>query len=150
MCAYEFDIPAQHEVRGSDRTQRAFVLLDEHIQLQQPLTFLGQFEEWWYVDLVEVTEVEDHITIVDHWLDVAVPPDGQPYRVMDGHEFGDALRAGAISMEQAADGLLRFQHFLDQYLHGPLAERNFDATSRSWYNFPPASLAPVWSAPIEK
>jgi hypothetical protein len=53
---------------------------------------------------------------------------------MDGHEFADALLAGLITPDQAASGLRRFQHFLDQYLHGPLAERSFDALGSSWHD----------------
>lgn len=117
VCAYEFEIPDKYEVRGHDRTQRVFVMLDEHIQLNQPLTFPEAFEDWWYVDLVEVVEVGDTISVADHWLDVAVPPAGHPYRVMDG-ELADALVAGQVSTEQVAAGLRRFQHFL-----GPIPPR---------------------------
>ena len=148
VCAYEFEIPDEYEVRGQERTQRVFVLLDEHIQLNQPLTFPEPFRDWWYVDLVEVTETAKAVSVADHWLDVAVPPAGQPYRVMDGHEFADALLAEEVTPEQVASGLRRLQHFLDQYLHGPLDERGFDALGRSWHDFPPAALEPLRAIPI--
>jgi hypothetical protein len=148
VCAYEFSVPEHYEIRGTDRTQRAFVLLDEHIQLQNPLTFLEPFEEWWYVDLVQVHEGDLDITVVDHWLDVAVPPDGQPYRVMDGDEFADAVADGKITLEQATNGIRRLQEFLDRYLHGPLDVRGFDALATGWHDFPPKALAVVRSARI--
>lgn len=150
VCAYEFQIPDKYPIRGTDRTQRVYVLLDEHIQLHQPLTFLEPFQDWWYVDLVEASELDRLVTIADHWLDVAVPPDGQPYRVMDGDEFAEALVGGHVTMEQVANGLQRFQHFLDSYLHGPLSERGFDALSSGWHDFPPAVLSTLRSFPIDQ
>lgn len=148
VCAYEFEIPDKYEVRGPGRTQRVFVLLDDHIQLNQPLTFPEPFGDWWYVDLVEVTETAETVAVADHWLDVAVPPAGQPYRVMDGHEFADALLAGQVTPDQVASGLRRFQHFLDRYLHGPLDERGFDAVAGSWHDFPPSAIEPLTGVPI--
>lgn len=148
VCVYEFEIPEQYEVRGSERTQRVFVLLDEHIQLNQPLTFPDPFADWWYVDLVEVDEEDRFITVTDHWLDIAVPPDRQPYRVMDGDELGEAILGGHITAEQVARGLIRFQQFLERYLHGPLDERGFEALATGWHDFPPKSLTPLWSVSI--
>jgi hypothetical protein len=37
-------------------------MLDEHIQLHQPLTFPEPLRDWWYVDLVEVTESGDTVS----------------------------------------------------------------------------------------
>ena len=66
VASYDFEIPSEHEVADpTNRVQRAFLLLDDHIQLQQPLTFLGAYAGWWYVDLVSITENGPAITVVD-------------------------------------------------------------------------------------
>lgn len=146
--AYEFRVPDEYAVRGVGRLQRVFLLLDDHIQVHQPLTFPEQYRDWWYVDLVRITETKTSIAVVDHWLDVAVPPDGMPYRVMDGDELGEALREGKVTAEEVAVGLVRFQAFLDRYLHGPLAQRGYDGMNSSWHDFPPAALREVDTAAI--
>lgn len=148
VAAYEFAIPAEYHVRGDNRVQRSFLLLDEHVQLQEPLTFSAEFEGWWYVDLVEVDEGASGITVADHWLDVVVPPAGQPYQLRDLDEFGEALLAGQVTPEQAAAGLGRFQAFIDTYLHGPDRVTKHLELATSWYDFPPAALDPLRAVPI--
>jgi hypothetical protein len=56
VAAYEFDIPETLAVRpGLSRRQRAFLLLDESVQLAQPQVFPPHQTGWWYVDLVAST-----------------------------------------------------------------------------------------------
>lgn len=143
VASYEFEIPPEHEVEDPPRrTQRVFLLLDEHIQLHQPLTFLGPYAGWWYVDLVDLAWSGDgSLTVVDHWIDVVVPPFGQPYQLLDLDEFGEALASGALTAEQAAIGLARFQHFVDTHLRGELTP---DAPI-TWADFPPEAIAPLRS-----
>ena len=104
------------------------MLLDESVQLQLPLW--PEFPRgWWYVDLVDISEDGDRLMVQDWWIDRVVPPDG-PYRILDVHEYADALRKGPLTVEQAAVGLERVQAFVDGHLH-----RSPD--------FPPAALAPL-------
>lgn len=148
VAAFDYEIPARFPVKGVGRTQRSFVLLDEHVQLQEPLSFPAELDGWWYVDLVEVRESGSAIVVADHWLDVVVPPPGQPYQIRDLGEFGDALLAGDLSADQARAGLARFQGFIDTYLHGPERATKHSDLAQRWYDFPPAALAPLANAEI--
>ena len=138
VAAYEFDIPDGMYVRpGAGRRQRAFLLLDESAQLDQPVVFRPNRAGWWYVDLVEIRERGRTIHVVDHYVDIVVGPPGLPYRVLDLHELGDALTSGALTVAQVAHVLAATQAFVDRHLqgenhHGP-----------DWPDFPPAALAPV-------
>lgn len=74
----------------------------------------------------------------DLYLDLIVPTDGRLYRMLDLHELGDALEAGAVSVEDAVDGLRRWPAVLDRYVQrrgrrGPLPV---------WRDFPPARIRP--------
>lgn len=140
VASYDFEIPMRHELADpQDRTQRMFLLLDEHLQLNQPRTFLGPYAGWWYVDLVEITEDAAAITVVDHWIDVVVPPFGQPYQLLDLDEFGDALASGGLPADQAAIDLTRFQRFVDTYLRGELEME----PRTDWADFPPQAIEPL-------
>ena len=140
VASYDFEIPAQHPVVDErERTQRVFLLLDEHIQLQQPRSFLGAYADWWYVDLVEIAEAGPSIVVADHWVDLVVPPFGQPYQLRDLDEFAVALSTGALTAKQAADGLARVQRFVDAHLHGPLVPE----PRTDWFDFPPTAIEPL-------
>ncbi len=138
VAAYEFDIPEWRYVRpDAGRRQRAFLLLDESAQLNQPVVFKPDRAGWWYVDLVEIREQGDVIHVVDHYVDFIVGPPGLPYRVLDLDELGAALTTGALTARQVAHVLAATQAFADRHLqgeshHGP-----------DWPDFPPAALAPV-------
>ena len=126
---------ARYEFEGTP----LFLLLDDHVQLHQPPGFTGVYAGWWYVDLVELTEDETTITVVDHWVDVVVPPWGDPFQVRDLDELGEAIAAGAITAEQAAIGLTRVQRFLDTHLRGELRAELQD----DWADFPPKAIEPL-------
>lgn len=138
VAAYEFDIPAGMYVRpGAGRRQRVFLLLDESVQLNQPVVFKPDRAGWWYIDLVEIREQGNTIHVVDHYVDFIVGPPGFPYRVLDLDELGEALTTGALTERQVAHVLAASQAFVDRRLqgqnhHGP-----------DWPDFPPAALAPV-------
>ncbi len=138
VAAYEFPLRDVDAVRpGQLHQDRSYLLLDEGIQMSCPPGFPEQQAGWWYVDLVEITEAGDQITVRDHYLDVIVGPPEHYYRVLDMDEFGDALAAGKLSVEQAIAGLRNFQRFLDTYLN-----RRHDIT-RGWPDFPPRAIRPL-------
>ena len=123
---------------------RVFVLLDEHVQLHQPIPSrhngwpLAQ-EGWWYVDLVRTSFDDDgRLVIEDRWLDVIVPPDqSHSMKVRDLDELGDAMKNGVVSLEDAAEDLVRFQTFLDRHL-----TPHRTAPAAEWPDWPPSSLRP--------
>ena len=135
-AAYEFRLSEQLAVRPEypDRVQRAFVLLDEHIQLNQPIIETSYWDGWWYIDLADVTEDGDSIEVGDQYIDLIVPPDVRPYRVLDLDDFADALDDNRLAPDRAADGLRRLQAFLDAHLH--VRERHHD----EWADFPPRAI----------
>jgi hypothetical protein len=138
VAAYEFDIPEGIYVRpGAGRRQRAFLLLDESAQLNQPVVFKPDRAGWWYIDLVQIREQGDTIHVADHYVDIIVGPPGLPYRLLDLHELGDALTTGALTTQQVAHVLAATQTFVDRHLQG----RNHHGPD--WPDFPPAALAPV-------
>lgn len=138
VAAYEFDIPDGMYVRpGVGRRQRAFLLLDESAQLNQPVVFKPERAGWWYVDIVEITERPGLIRVADHYVDLVIGPYGQPYRVLDLHELGDALTSGALTQRQVAAALTATQTFADRYLQGK------GHYGPDWPDFPPAALTPV-------
>ncbi|MDQ3407586.1 MAG: DUF402 domain-containing protein, partial [Chloroflexota bacterium] len=88
----------------------------------------------WYVDLVTVVQHLDRYTFRDLYVDLIVPTDGRHYRMLDLDEFADAMADGSVTLEDAVDGLRRWQRFLDRYLH---VDRWPPA---GWSDFPPASI----------
>ena len=138
-AAYEFDVaprwfahhvpPPEHPVR-----QRAFLLIDERIQLNQPVVFPESHRGWWYADLVRLDDQGNELVINDDYLDVIIGPPNRPFRVLDMDENAAALATGAITMADVIAGLTAFQHFLDTHLHSgwTLSDR--------WPDFPPAAI----------
>ncbi|MEV3985803.1 hypothetical protein [Nonomuraea sp. NPDC049758] len=145
VAAYEFDIPEGRYVRpGAGRRQRAFLLLDESVQLHQPVVFGPERAGWWYIDLVGIRESGDTVRVADHYVDFVVGPPGLPYRVLDLHELGEALTSGRLTARQVADVLAAAQAFADKHLqgeghHGP-----------QWPDFPPAALSAVREVEIPR
>lgn len=147
VVAYEFELPERFEPwPGRTRLERTFVLLDVGVSFANPCWVRaiepdGSVAEMdppgrdsWYVDLVTVEGHLDRYTFRDLYVDLIVPTDGRPYRMLDLDEFADAMADGTVSLEDAVDGLRRWQRFLDRYLHAdrwPPAE---------WSDFPPASI----------
>ncbi|WP_345695855.1 DUF402 domain-containing protein [Kitasatospora terrestris] len=122
---------------GIDHVQRTFVLLDEHLQIDQPVIFPPEQRGWWYCDLIGVEWGGVGSGVVetrDMWIDVVVGPPDQPYRLLDLDEYALALADGRLTPAEAARGLTRVQRFLDRRLnrrHG---------VSRTWPAFPPPEV----------
>ncbi|RZQ65936.1 DUF402 domain-containing protein [Amycolatopsis suaedae] len=138
VAAYEFDIPEGMYVRpGAGRRQRAFLLLDDSVQLNQPVVFPPERAGWWYIDLVDIREQGDTIHVTDHYVDFIVGPPGLPYRVLDLDELGEAMTSGKLAPAQVAHVLTATQTFADRHLLGK------DHRGPGWLDFPPTALAPV-------
>ncbi|GIE98461.1 hypothetical protein [Paractinoplanes rishiriensis] len=124
------------EHRGRDRVQRSFVLLDDGFQIGQPVVFSDELTGWWYCDLIKVVDHGDVVTVDDWWIDVIVGPQpDRPFRMLDLHEYAEAMERGALTTAQAADGLMRTQRFLDRRLN-----RNYDQDRGEWLAFPPPDV----------
>jgi hypothetical protein len=147
VVAYEFELPQRFEPwPGRTRLERTFVLLDVGVSFANPcwvrarnpdgsLTEVDpRGRDSWYVDLVTVDAQGDRYTLRDLYIDVIVPTDGRHYRMLDLDEYADAMADGTLSLEDAIDGLRRWQRFLDRYLH---ADRWPPA---KWSDFPPKSI----------
>ena len=142
VAAYDFPLPDRVFIRpGLPRQDRSYLLLDDGIQLSCPPGFPEQQAGWWYIDLVEIGEVDDRLTVVDHYLDIIVGPPGHYYRVLDMDEFGDAIADEKLTLEQAIRGVRNFQRFLDTHLN-----RRHDITLE-WPDFPPKAIEPLRSLP---
>lgn len=130
---------------GVDYIQRTFVLLGEHMQINQPVRFPVEQRGWWYCDLVSVEwDGAGLLKTYDMWIDVIIGPPDHPYRLLDLHDYADAMADGRISPEQAADGLRRMQRFLDRRLN-----RRHDVT-RTWPEFPPAEVDELLTAELPR
>jgi hypothetical protein len=128
---------------GAEKEQRSFVLLDTGFQINQPVIFTGRQRGWWYCDLVRVIDDGDTVHVGDHWIDVIVGPPDLPYRLLDLHEYGDAIASGTIDPATGADGLRRTQTFLDRHLHRwPEIRRD------AWPDFPPRAIAALAELPF--
>lgn len=123
------------EYEGRQWEQRSFVLLDDGVQINQPVIFPSERQGWWYCDLVKVGDNGDAVTVDDLWIDVIVGPPDHPYRMLDLDEYAAALESGTLSAADAADGLVRTQRFLDRRLN-----RRYDHAERTWLDFPPADV----------
>jgi hypothetical protein len=152
--AYEFELPEQFVPwPGRTRIERVYVLLDLGIGLSQPVwrevalgdgnTGLGidaglDDPQTWYVDLVTVRRRDadrgECYVVRDLYLDVIVPVDGRHHRLLDLDEYADAIAEGSLDLEDALDGLRRWQAFLDRHLH---ADRD---PAGAWTDFPPKAI----------
>ena len=154
VVAYEFELPKRFEPwPGRTRLERTFVLLDVGVSFANPC-WVRQTKpdgsvvevdphgrDSWYVDLVKVEVQGDRYIVRDLYIDVIVPTDGRHYRMLDLDEYADAMSDGTLSLDDAIDGLRRWQHFLDRYLH----------TERwpigAWSDFPPQSIRQLFELP---
>jgi hypothetical protein len=130
VVAYDFGFHWQ----GGDYHQRAFVLLDERMQINQPVIFPPEQRGWWYCDLVEIAVDGDDVHVDDKWIDVIIGPPDHPYRLLDLHDYADAIEDGRLRLAEAVEGLRRMQAFLDRRLN-----RRHDVT-RTWPEFPPPEV----------
>lgn len=154
VIAYEFELPERYEPwPGRTRLERTFVLLDVGVSFANPC-WIRQTKpdgsvveadprgrDSWYVDLVTVDVQRDRYTFRDLYIDVMVPTDGRHYRMLDLDEYADAMADGTLSLEDAIDGLRRWQRFLDRYLHSD----RWPPTG--WTDFPPTSISRLSAIP---
>ena len=155
VLAYEFELPERFETwPGRNRVERIFVLLDLGVAFDNTnwcrvRNVQGQLIERdphgvgsWYVDLVTVNhDGAGTYVVTDQYIDVEVPTDGRPYKILDLDEFADAIESGVLDTALALDGLRRWQRFLDRHLHSG------KWTSSSWSDFPPESIRALAELP---
>ena len=129
---------------------RSYVLLELGVKLTIPPIWIQRGDPIWYVDLAIVTRKEDLYQVVDLDIDVFVPTDDRPYRMLDLDEFADAIKIGEFTLSEAMDGLRRWQRFLDTHLHryGPiegLQQESFGQRDvhAGWRDFPPEAITPM-------
>ncbi|MGW0696554.1 hypothetical protein [Streptomyces sp. NPDC002738] len=132
------------EQQGQHYIQRSFVLLDDGIQINQPVLFRPEQQGWWYRDLVAVVQDSGLLRVDDLWIDVIVGPPDHPYRLLDLDEYATAMAHGQLSPAEAADGLIRTQRFLDRRLN-----RRHEV-ERSWPDFPPAEVKAMLSVDLPR
>ena len=135
-------------IAGSDLRlpQRHFLLLDVGVKMAIPNVWIERGDPLWYVDLVMVEQLESHFTVIDLDIDVFVPTDGRPYRTLDMDEFADAIEDGDFTIDQALDGLRRWQNFLDRHIH---VFRDGKDVDHGWRDFPPQAIEPFRHLPDE-
>jgi hypothetical protein len=147
VVAYEFGLSERFEPwPGRTHLERTFVLLDVGVSFANPFWFRetradGSVNEVdprgkdsWYVDLVTVEMRDNQYMFRDLYIDVIVPTDGRHYRMLDLDDYAGAMADGTLPLEQAIDGLRRWQRFLDRHLH------TSRWPSEDWTDFPPASI----------
>lgn len=83
------------------------VLLDDGVQINQPVLFPRKPQGWWYCDLVSVVDEGQVVHVDDMWIDFIVGPPDHPYRVLDLDEYAEALSDGRLTQAEAAQGLRR-------------------------------------------
>jgi hypothetical protein len=133
---------------------RSYLLLEHGVKFSIPPIWTKRKDPIWYVDLAIVTREDDLYRVLDLDIDVFVPTDGRPYRMLDLDELADAIESGEFTLEEAMDGLRRWQRFLDTYLHcfdridpatGPRPDHR--DVRPGWRDFPPAAIASLASLP---
>jgi hypothetical protein len=154
--AYEFQLPDRFiPWPGRSRLERVFVLLDLGVSMARPCwrrmrtpggDVAGMdagFAEpaSWYVDLIHVTHLSDRIILRDLYIDVMVPMDGRHQRMLDLDEYAEAIERGQLDPALAADGLRRWQLFLDRHLH------DGRDPAGHWIDFPPQRVRALAALP---
>lgn len=155
--AYEFQLPDRFVPwPGRSRLQRVYVLLDLGVSMSAPCWQWMRLDDGtlvagvdadraapctWYVDLVTVGATSDGIVVRDLYADVIVPEDGRHHRMLDLDELADAVEDGTVDLAAVADGLRRWQRFLDLHLHSDRDPRD------RWSDFPPRRLRALMAAP---
>ncbi|HEX3814286.1 MAG TPA: hypothetical protein VHX59_15740 [Mycobacteriales bacterium] len=142
MVAYDVRILPDYQVPGRPTIDRSYLLLDQGIQLTQPVVFEDPVEGWWYVDLVEVEHTGAGFVVHDLFVDFLVPPGAGRYHVLDLDELGDALSQGQLTVAQCATVLSGTQRFIDRHLRAA-EEGSVDPPLQ----FPPHSIAALQRLP---
>lgn len=129
---------------------RNFVLLGLGVKLAIPPIWIQRGDPIWYVDLAIVSQEDDLYRVIDLDIDVFVPTDGRPYRMLDLDDLADAIEAGEFTLAEVVDGLRRWQRFLDAHLHRFATVDGVAVdVQRGWRDFPPASIASLAALPNE-
>ncbi|WP_154792133.1 DUF402 domain-containing protein [Occultella kanbiaonis] len=136
------DILPEWQVPGRPTRDRSVVIVEEGVQLTQPVTFTGALEGAWYVDLVTVVDRGAECEIHDCFVDLLVFPDERRYEVLDLDELGDALASGSIDGASAVSVLRNAQRFVERRLGGTRSD-----SPAVWPPFPPASAVPLLELP---
>lgn len=158
--AYEFELPPAFIPRaGMTLLERIFVLTDVGASMVQPAwrgfcpdgadstglcvdSHMGAGDPIsWYVDLVHVTDDGDSLIFRDLYLDVMVPTDGRHLRHLDLDELAEAIESDTVPVDVAADGLRRWQAFLDRHLHDTRGPRP------GYPDFPPTAFERLAALP---
>lgn len=148
--AYEMQAPRNFEPwPGRTRVERKYALLDVGVSFGVPcwsraalddgtvVVIPDQQQHSWYVDLVTVDRgPRGSFVLRDLYVDVMIC-DGRLPRTLDLDELADACTSGSITLTQLADGLRRWQRFLDRYLHAS----RFPQLELT--DFPPAAIRPL-------
>lgn len=150
VLAYEWELPARFEPwPGRTLLERTFVLLDLGVSFANPCWSREQRPDGtivaadphgrdsWYVDLISVEREGERYLFRDVSIDVMIPTDGRHARMLDLDEYADALADGELPLDQAIDGLRRWQRFLNQHLYGGRWPTG------SWADFPPEAIRPL-------
>lgn len=149
VLVYEMQAPEQFEPwPRRSRIERKYALLDLGVSFGNPcwsrwqrsdgtaITIPPEQKDSWYVDLVTIDRDAGAYVVRDLYVDVMVG-DGLLPRMLDLDELVDACEAGTITLKQLADGLRRWQRFLDRHLHAS----RFPQTGLT--DFPPAVIEPL-------
>jgi hypothetical protein len=142
VVAYDVRILPEYQVPGRPTIDRSYLLLDQGIQLTQPVVFEGPVEGWWYVDVVEIEHTDAGLVVHDLFVDFLVPPGADRYHVLDLDELGDALSRGQLTVAQCASVLSGTQRFIDRHLRAA-EEGSVDPP----HQFPPQSIAALQRFP---
>lgn len=142
--AYEVNVLPEYRLEGGGSVDRCYILPEAGVQLTRPVTFGGELAGGWYIDLIELEEGPDGGLIVhDLYVDILVPPRGRRYEILDLDDLAAAMESGTIDSRSATRVLRQTQQFVDQHLFDPEAQ-----TQDPWPDFPPATIAPLLTAPI--
>ena len=127
VLVHEMQAPEEFEPwSGRSRVERKYALLDLGVSFGKPcwsrwhrsdgttVTIPPEQKASWYVDLVTIDrDAVGSYVVRDLYVDVMLG-DGLLPRMLDLDELADACEAGTITVEQLADGLRRWQRFLDR------------------------------------
>lgn len=150
VLTYEMQAPPNFEPwPGRSRVERKYALLDVGVSFGTPcwsraarpdgtvIAVPKEQQDSWYVDLVTINRGPGNSFVLrDLYVDVMICAGRLP-RMLDLDELADACTSGTITLAHLADGLRRWQRFLDQYLHAS----RFPQLELT--DFPPAAIQPL-------
>jgi hypothetical protein len=150
VLVYEMQAPEQFEPwSGRSRVERKYALLDLGVSFGIPcwsrwhrpdgstVTIPAEQQNSWYVDLMTVDRnATGGYVLRDLYVDV-MTGDGLLPRMLDLDELADACEVGTITLKQLADGLRRWQRFLDRHIHASRYPQS------GLTDFPPALIQPL-------